>query len=153
MNALELRIPPPAAASILAVAMWGLSQYTPAVDVPMLVRALGALAIASVGGVVAAAGARAFRRAQTTVNPMKPENTSALVTDGIYGITRNPMYLGLLFVLTGWAFFLAAPWALAGPVAFYAYISRFQIAPEERVLSAMFGDAYAAYQAQVRRWL
>jgi len=133
--------------------MWGLSECTPAINVPFPVRALGALAMALMGGVISAAGARAFRRAQTTINPMKPEKTSALVTEGIYRVTRNPMYVGLLCVLAGWAFYLAAPWVLAGPAAFFAYISRFQIAPEERVLSAMFGEAYAAYQAQVRRWL
>ena len=153
MTALELKIPPPVVALIIAAAMWGLSEYTPAIAVPILVRTLGALAIALIGGGISAAGARAFRRAQTTVNPMKPEKTSALVADGIYRVTRNPMYLGLLFVVTGWAFFLAAPWALAGPVVFFAYVTRFQIAPEERVLSAMFGEAYAAYQARVRRWL
>jgi len=153
MTILELKIPPPAVALMLAIAMWGVAECAPTINMPFLVRALGALAIALAGGAISAAGARAFRRAQTTVNPMKPEKTSALVTDGIYRVTRNPMYLGLLLVVTGWAFFLAAPWALAGPVVFFAYVSRFQIVPEERVLSTTFGEAYAAYQAQVRRWL
>lgn len=63
------------------------------------------------------------------------------------------MYLGLLFVLVAWAFFLSSYWALLGPLAFVLYMNRFQIAPEERVLLGMFGPGYAAYKARVRRWL
>ena len=63
------------------------------------------------------------------------------------------MYVGLLFILVSWAVFLSSAWALLGPLAFYLYIARFQIAPEERVLSELFGDEYLAYKARVRRWL
>jgi protein-S-isoprenylcysteine O-methyltransferase Ste14 len=63
------------------------------------------------------------------------------------------MYVGLLFVLVGWAVFLSSPLALVGPLAFFLYIGRFQIAPEERVLSKLFGNEYANYRAKVRRWL
>ena len=63
------------------------------------------------------------------------------------------MYLGLFFVLVAWAVFLSSAWALLGPLAFVLYINRFQIEPEERVLSAMFGLDYAAYKSRVRRWL
>jgi len=84
---------------------------------------------------------------------MKPEKASSLVTTGIYRFTRNPMYLGLLFVLFAWAVFLASVWALLGPVAFVFYIDRFQIAPEEAILAGMFGAAYTEYKARVRRWL
>jgi protein-S-isoprenylcysteine O-methyltransferase Ste14 len=63
------------------------------------------------------------------------------------------MYLSLLLMLIAWAIFLSSAWALVGPVAFVLYINRFQIKPEERVLAAMFGDAYAEYKGRVRRWL
>jgi protein-S-isoprenylcysteine O-methyltransferase Ste14 len=95
----------------------------------------------------------AFRRAQTTITPLKPETASSLVSTGIYGFTRNPMYLGLLTVLIGWAVYLAAPFALFGPLFFWLYIGRFQIVPEERALSALFGDRFTQYTAKVRRWL
>ena len=84
---------------------------------------------------------------------MTPASASSLVTSGVYGVTRNPMYVGLLFVLVAWASLLAAPWTLIGPLVFVAYISRFQIAPEERALSTIFGDAYSQYRTRVRRWL
>jgi protein-S-isoprenylcysteine O-methyltransferase Ste14 len=63
------------------------------------------------------------------------------------------MYVGLLFVLVAWAVFLSSAWALLGPLVFVLYMNQFQIAPEERVLSGMFGTDYTAYKARVRRWL
>jgi protein-S-isoprenylcysteine O-methyltransferase Ste14 len=109
--------------------------------------------LALAGGAFTAAGIRAFRRARTTLDPTTPERTSSLVTGGIYGATRNPMYVGVLFLLLAWAAFLCAPWALVGPVLFVAYMNRFQIGPEEKVLMAAFGGEYARYKSAVRRWL
>ncbi len=154
MKSLELKIPPPAVAALICAAMWGLSLFPPVVMLPTLTRAVVALAIAAVGGIFSMAGGVHFRRAKTTVNPMKPQTASSLVTGGIYKFTRNPMYVGLLLVVIGWAAFLCSLWALLlGPVAFVLYISRFQIRPEERVLSSLFGAEFTAYQARVRRWL
>jgi protein-S-isoprenylcysteine O-methyltransferase Ste14 len=79
---------------------------------------------------------------------MKPELTSSLVSAGIYKVTRNPMYLGLLFLLTAWAAFLVSPGALIGSLAFFFYIDRFQI-----VLLGIFGNEYSDYQIRVHRWL
>ena len=153
MNALELKVPPPLVALAVALAMWMVSTVTPAIAVDFLIRAIVAVGVALLGGAIGAAGNIAFRLAKTTVNPMKPEKASSLVTVGIYRFTRNPMYVGLLLVLVGWQVFLAAPWALVGPLAFAAYITRFQITPEERVLASLFGAAYGHYKARVRRWL
>ena len=153
MHALELKVPPPVVALILALAMWAVSRFTFTFEVDVALRAVLALTIALVGGAFSAAGITAFRRAKTTVNPMKPDTATALVTGGIYRVTRNPMYVGLLLVLVGWTAFLCAPWALVGPVIFVTYMNRFQIAPEERALLSVFGDAYTRYQAGVRPWL
>lgn len=153
MQALELKIPPPAVTVLIAGAMWGGSLVAPLLAVPTLIRVAAAVAIALAGGGFSLAGIISFRHARTTVNPMKPETTSLLVCSGIYRLTRNPMYLGLFFVLVAWAVFLSSAWALLGPLAFVLYINRFQIEPEERVLSAMFGLDYAAYKSRVRRWL
>ena len=153
MHALELKIPPPVIALLIAPAMWGISLVTPLADVPAPVRLFAAMAIALTGVVTAIAGVAAFRRAKTTLNPLKPEASSSLVTSGIYRITRNPMYVGLALALIAWAVFLSSAWALLGPVVFALYMNRFQIGPEERVLLGMFGAAYSAYQAKVRRWL
>lgn len=153
MKSLELKIPPPAVAALIAAAMWGISLITPLLDVPLFTRVSAAIVLALTGGGFSLAGVISFRRAKTTVNPMKPETATSLVSSGIYSVTRNPMYVGLLLVLLAWAIYLSSAWALLGPVGFVLYISRFQIAPEERVLSTLFGSEYTAYQSKVRRWL
>ena len=153
MHALELKIPPPAVAALVAAAMWGISLATPALEVPGLPRVAIAVALALIGFCIDVAGLISFRRARTTINPMKPGATSALVTSGIYKRSRNPMYVGLLFLLVAWAVFVASAWAIVGPVAFVLYINRFQIEPEERVLTNIFGADYSAYKSAVRRWL
>jgi len=153
MHTLELKIPPPAVAVLVAGAMWAIAGFLPTIETPGLIRRTTAAIVALVGLGFSIAGVSSFRRARTTVNPLKPETTSSLVSSGIYGVTRNPMYLGLLFVLVAWAIFLSSPWALVGPLVFVLYISRFQIAPEERILAGLFGVDYADYQSRVRRWL
>lgn len=153
MQSLELKVPPPVVAVLSAGAMWELSLLTPLLEVPAFIRVVAAITIAAAGGAFTLAGVIAFRRARTTVNPMKLQAASSLVCSGVYRVTRNPMYVGLLLVLVAWATFLSSAWALLGPLAFGAYIGRFQIAPEERALSALFGNEYSAYKARVRRWL
>ena len=134
MQSLEAKIPPPLVAALVAAAIWGFSLSFPTLELPAAVRLYAAIALALLGGGFSVAGVLSFRRARTTVNPMKPEAASALVSSGIYRVTRNPMYVGLLLVLVAWAVFLSSAWALLWPVFFLVYISRFQIAPEERAL-------------------
>lgn len=153
MRALELKVPPPVVTALVVMAMWGISLATPSLEVSGVPRTAIAVALALIGFGIDVAGAVSFRRAKTTINPMKPEATSALVTAGIYRMSRNPMYVGILFVLIAWTVYLSNVWALMGPVAFVLYINRFQIAPEERTLAARFGDAYSDYKHAVRRWL
>lgn len=153
MNSLELKIPPPAVAALVAAIMWGISLITPLLEVALFTRVSAAIMFALAGSGFSLAGVISFRRAKTTVNPMKPETATSLVSTGIYRVTRNPMYVGLLLVLIAWVAYLSSAWALLGPLGFVLYISRFQIAPEERVLSTLFGAEYTAYQSKVRRWL
>jgi len=153
VQALELKIPPPIVAILIAAAMWLASKIGTSLELPLLVRSFAFGVIALLGGSVALAGDLEFKRARTTINPFKPQNTSALVTSGVYRFTRNPMYVGLLLVVVGWCFFLCSPLALLGPIAFVAYITRFQIVPEERALLGKFGPSYSDYLAHVRRWL
>lgn len=155
MRWLELKVPPVLLFAALAAAMYGLARATPAwtLALPGAAAAAVAVALAAIGVVIALAGVVEFRRSRTTVHPQHPEKASAVVTDGVYRWTRNPMYLGLLLALAGWVVFLANLAALAGLPAFVAWMNRFQIGPEERVLAAKFSPAYASYCARVRRWL
>jgi protein-S-isoprenylcysteine O-methyltransferase Ste14 len=151
-HALDTRVPPPVVALIVALLMWNASAWWPVLEMPAWRMPLVLLLVA-VGAAFDFSGLWAFHRAKTTVNPMKPGNTSSLVSSGVYRITRNPMYLGLVLFLCAGAVMLWSPLALLGPPGFVAYISRFQIAPEERVLRERFGEAYAEFCARVRRWL
>jgi protein-S-isoprenylcysteine O-methyltransferase Ste14 len=153
MLKLEHRIPPPVVGLALAVAMWVASRWPPVIDLAPWVRHALVVVLAGAGLAFDLAGVIAFWRRRTTVNPLRPQNASALVTGGVYRLTRNPMYVGMALLLTAWAVHLASPWAFLGPVAFVLYINRFQIAPEERVLGELFGDSWSAYAARVRRWL
>ena len=153
MNALELRVPPPVLALCLAFLMWLASSLVPPVVVPFGVRVGIALALVAIGQSISISGMVSFRRAKTTMNPIKASAASSLVTSGVYRYTRNPMYLGLSVTLMGWAVFLSNLLALLAVPLFVLYINRFQINPEERVLSSLFGAEYAAYKEKVRRWL
>ena len=116
-------------------------------------RSVAGLFLALIGIVVGAMGIFAFHHASTTVNPFKPTDTSTLVTSGIYRVSRNPMYLGLLLVLSGWAIVLSNLISVTFLPAFVAYMTRFQIAPEEQALLSKFGSEFMEYKKSVRRWL
>ena len=153
MRALELRIPPPIAALLVGLAMWWTAHLLPVARLagPLRVTIAGACAVFGLLGPVL--GSWAFRRARTTVNPIHPEAASSVVTGGVYRYTRNPMYAGLTAILVGWAFWLSVPWVFLGPVALMLFLTRFQIIPEERVMSSKFGREYDDYRKRVRRWL
>ena len=149
---LENRIPPPLVGAMTGVLMVGVDRATPALRHPFP----GALAVAAVVAILgfgmAAAGIVAFRRHQTTVNPLKPDTASSLVETGIYRRTRNPMYFGLTLALLALGIWRAHPFALLLVPAFPLYIGRFQIPPEERAMRDLFGTAYDEYRARVPRW-
>jgi len=152
MSVLELKVPPPVVALVLALLMWLTPPVTGLALMPYAARVLCSVVLVCVGQGIAIAGMIAFRRAKTTVNPVKAGLASSLVVRGVYRYTRNPMYLGLLLTLLAWAVFLANPLAVLWLVVYVLYITRFQIIPEERVLASLFGAEYEAYKARVRRW-
>lgn len=153
MKALENRIPPPLVAALVALCMWLLAGSNPAFAGNALILATAVASVVLVGIIFCVSGVISFRRARTTVNPLQPHKASALVTSGVYRISRNPMYVGFAFLLLGWALALAAPLAFLGVPAFLLFITRFQIIPEERALTALFGVEFERYCAAVRRWL
>lgn len=153
MSWLEHRVPPPLVGLIVALLMAWLAGG-PEWHVPSGVNGLSMALLVLVGLSFDIAGLLAFRASRTTVNPLRPERASSLVTQGVYRITRNPMYVGMVFLLLAWGFYLAHwPALLLGPMVYMLYLNRFQIAPEERVLLGLFGEEYRAYMARVRRWL
>lgn len=134
---------------MVGAALW----LPPVLALPEGLRIALSLALVGIGLGFDILGLLAFRKAKTTINPLQPERSTQIVSTGVYRVTRNPMYLGMALMLLGLAVYLASPWALLGPLAFAAYLTRFQIRPEEQALTARFGAAYTTYCAQVRRWL
>jgi protein-S-isoprenylcysteine O-methyltransferase Ste14 len=104
-----------------------------------------------IGLALAAAGIRNFSRAATPVPTNEP--TRALVTTGIHGWSRNPIYLGLFLVYGGIGIAARSPWALILTLPLAITIRYGVVAREEAYLERRFGDAYRDYKARVRRWL
>jgi protein-S-isoprenylcysteine O-methyltransferase Ste14 len=153
MSSLELKVPPAAVVLLTGAGMWLASAALPSLAFSFSGWQAVAVVLAVAGGIVAVLGVASFRRARTTVNPLQPQGASSLVTTGIYRFSRNPMYLGMLFLLAGLAVFLANAAALIFLPVFVVYMNRFQIQPEERALSAIFGSEFTAYRQKVRRWI
>ncbi|MEP2736726.1 MAG: isoprenylcysteine carboxylmethyltransferase family protein [Erythrobacter sp.] len=143
---------------LLQFMVYGIGGYIAAASFPALAYQSTSLFWASlplglVGIVILLISVRSFAKAGTTVNPIEPEKAEQLVTSGLYRCTRNPMYLGMLLVLLAAALAVQNIAALGGPLFFMVSITHLQIIPEERVLERTFGDAFAAYRQQTRRWL
>ena len=153
MHWLELKIPPLLVWLLCAGAMRGVAYAAPKLSFTLAGSSAIALALVALGGALAFAGVIAFRLKRTTVNPLTPSASSAVVSSGVYRLSRNPMYLGFLLALAGWALYLANAGAALLLPAFVAYMTQYQIKPEERVLLAKFGVEFAQYMSRVRRWL
>jgi protein-S-isoprenylcysteine O-methyltransferase Ste14 len=150
---IELRVPPVVVALAAALLMALLARSATGLRWPTSVGFGAAALLFTTGIAIAVAGVREFRRASTTVNPMTPAAASAMVRSGIFRYTRNPMYLGMLLMLAGWAVWLASVAAAAVLPVFVLYMNRLQIEPEERALASRFGGEFEDYRRSVRRWL
>ncbi len=113
-------------------------------------RAIGIVPIAA-GVWFNLAADRAFKTRGTTVKPF--ERSSALVTDGVFRFTRNPMYLGMILILVGAALLIGSLSPFLAVAAFAAVVATRFVPVEERMLAETFGDAWTAYRARTRRWL
>ena len=154
MPKLELKIHPPIILVSCGVFAWliSITAATP-FDFPKNVTITFAIITVIVGLVLAISAIFKFHRAETTLDPTKPGDSSVLVTSGVFRFTRNPMYLALLLILVGWVVYLGSIAGFIVPLIFITYISRFQIRPEERYLASRFGKAYSDYCNEVKRWI
>ena len=148
---LNNKIPPVVVVVFFAAVMALIAHYT-VIDFTAFIIYLS-LALVATGCIFCIAGVVSFRFAKTTVLPNKPEQASSLVTSGVYKFSRNPMYLGFAFILAGWGVWLGSMWAFLGVAGFIAYITLFQIIPEERALHQLFGEQFDDYKSRVKRWL
>jgi protein-S-isoprenylcysteine O-methyltransferase Ste14 len=146
-----VRIPPPLIYIVGFLAGVALELAFPIAALPLALAVVAALIGLAVWLALDGAAMLHFRRARTSMIPMKP--TNALVTSGPYGFTRNPMYLGMAVLYVALALALGVIWALAFLPLVIVAVNRLVIAREEPYLEARFGDVYSAYKRRVRRWL
>jgi len=152
-NSLELKIVPPLLMLISAGGIYGVAQLLPVTTGLLNYRQELTGFFILLGLLVDFSAIAFFFRAKTTVNPYQPEKASSLVTSGVYQITRNPMYIGLVCLLLAWTIWLGSLFGLLVIVLFQQYMTRFQIMPEERMLKQLFGKEYEDYCQQVKRWI
>jgi protein-S-isoprenylcysteine O-methyltransferase Ste14 len=150
---MQTKIPPPLYMLAFSCLMYFLNRY-----IPILVWLLPpenkiGLVIIFISVMLDLWSLILFFIARTTPNPLTPDKTRSLVTTGLYRISRNPMYLGLLLMLIGWALYLGSVSPLLLLPLFVFTLNKMQIEPEERLLKEKFGEGYIKYQRRVRRWL
>jgi len=150
---MHTKIPPPVVGLAAALLMWLLANWFSTLTISFPGQMVLALACAAVGGTLDLVSVSQFFRKKTTVNPLAPQKAETLVISGFYRFTRNPMYLGLAFLLAAWMIYLGNPAGLLALAAFIWFLTEFQIKPEEAALRGRFGAEYDAYTKSVRRWI
>ena len=150
---MTLRIPPLFQLALLVGAGWSLSEVFPSLSYFSGVALMAGWSFIAAGLIITLIAVGLFRRTRTTVNPFTPQETNALVTTGIYKLSRNPMYVGMAAFLTGTALLLQNYAALVPVPLFFLSITFLQILPEERVLAEKFGEDFDDYRETTARWL
>jgi protein-S-isoprenylcysteine O-methyltransferase Ste14 len=143
---------PPIIYAAALIACWILeaSITLPRLPESLIVRWIGAVVfLAGLG--LGLKGFADLRAAGTTMHPT--DTASALVTDGIYARTRNPLYLAALIAFVGLGLALRSTWLLIAVPGVAIALTRLAIEPEEAYLARRFGAAYLNYTSRVRRWI
>ena len=151
---MHLKIPPPIVALIGILLIFLSNDYILILYLhPHLQNTLSLLFLIF-GFVIIFLATKEFKKSETTVNPMKPETSTRLVTSGVFKYTRNPMYLGLASILLASCFYFSSLLGIIVYVPlFIFYITVFQIIPEEESMKTIFNDEYLDYCSKVRRWI
>ena len=148
---LDTKIPPPIVAIFIGVCIYFSRDWLPSFTSDHLFYAgLGCEFLAVVINLTAIFS---FIKSKTTINPVKPQTATSLVTTGAFAFSRNPMYLGLLLFLFGFALQVNIVGGIPLLLLFVLYIDRFQIIPEERALAEKFGQEFQEYAENVRKWI
>jgi len=152
MDKLELKIPPPLVMLITAAEMWALARFGASAGIGSFWT--GALIVTAVcsGFALATAGLFDFKRADTTIHPTKPEETSALVVSGMYRYSRNPQYSAGIIGFMGAALLVNA-WQLLLLCSLLVMLYLLLPFLEEPWLEATYGNAYLRYKQQTPRFL
>ncbi len=150
---MHLKVPPPIVLGICLVLTYFGGRAFPALSVSFPGQSLLAVILLIAGLAMGGHALFCFFRAKTTFNPLRPDKAQSLVTDGLYRITRNPMYLADLLLLFAYAAYSGTLTVVVVAPLFVWYLNEFQIKPEEDQLTRIFGKEYLDYRSRVRRWI
>ena len=142
---------PPRIAIVLMTISIGLSYFSPPQTLLYIPYKLVAGVSIIFGFAVMTWAWLQFRKSDTAVCPTS--KSSLIVTHGVYKYSRNPMYLGMLLMLTGVSFLMGTIPSMLAPIGFFVIIDKVFIPYEEEKLLSDFGDVYSKYQMLTRRWL
>lgn len=120
------------------------------IPMPVFVQWLG-LGLAALGFLLGFLALTEFRRARAAIDSKSP--TAGFVTSGIYQYTRNPVYLGFVFMLIGLALNMGTYWGVVLAWPLMVFMNNLVIKPEEISLEKKYKDQYIDYKSKVRRWL
>ena len=148
---MKTKIPPPLVTLIFGSLIFLTKNIFPEIKVTNNI-ALGSLFILF-GILIASLSIGLFRKYRTTITPINPKGATKLITSGIYKFSRNPMYLGLLLVLSGIGIIQNPIGSLLFVPSFILYLNHFQIIPEESAMLDLFKDDFLKYKGNVRRWI
>lgn len=147
----DVKIHPPVLLLIHILGVYLLNRFLPLpFAFPKFLVWVG-YALVLIGLGLAFSAAIRFIQARTTLDPHG--SVSAIVTDGIYHFTRNPIYLGFVCMLIGFPFSFRTYWGLILSPIFIGLMNILVIQPEENYLEKKFGEPYTSFKSRVRRWL
>jgi protein-S-isoprenylcysteine O-methyltransferase Ste14 len=150
---MKLKIPPALQVAIFATLMWIIKKVTSSTHFEFEQQKTISWVIFAIGILIEVIAIYAFRKARTTADPLNPSKASKLVIVSIYKLSRNPMYLGMLFILFSFVIRLGSLFTFPVLILYIWYITTYQVKPEEKVLAKLFGDDYSTYCKKVRRWI
>ena len=145
------KIPPPVVTLFFGLCIYSSQEYFPEYNLKFLTIVSYISYFAGLSVLILAVSL--FKKQNTTVNPIKLENASYLVTSGIFEYSRNPMYLGMVLILLGLALMFNLIGGTLFTLLFTIYITKFQIRPEEEVMERLFREDFLRYKQNVRMWL
>ncbi len=150
---MKLKIPPAVQVALFALLMWFIKKITTVSHFEFELQKTISWILFGIGMAIEIIAIYAFRKARTTADPLHPNKASKLVIVSIYKVSRNPMYLGMLFILLAFAVRLGNLFSFPVVILYVWYITTFQIKPEEKILAELFENDYLTYCKEVRRWV
>ena len=148
---MKTKIPPPVVTLVSALLIFFSKELFPSYAFDY--QSMLSIGVFISGLMILVSAVSLFKKKETTVNPMSPEKASSLVVDGVFKYTRNPMYLGMSVVLLSISIQFNLIGGLLIVCLFVAYITIFQIIPEEEAMEENFGEEYLSFKKRTRRWI